>query len=129
MAVTLKKKRKIVVQERTFYWHVKTDDDSQHCELTVLSPDKKFIVQYTLGQSRSYRLGWSQDWHPPFIEILGSEFAGLASVSRYRRVKTPIWDDIENITPGFVRQLIEWCLNPEKEIVLVDWQGKMPERR
>ena len=117
MAVALKKKRKIVVQGRTFYWCVKDDPDGLFRKLSILSPDKKFIVQYALCRSESH-------WHPPFVEVLGSEFGGLESAGVWRRVRTPTWDDYTGITPGFVRRFIEWCLDSEKEVVRVDWRGR-----
>jgi hypothetical protein len=125
MAIAPKGKRKIVVRGRTFYWCVKADPDSLFLKLSVLSPDKKFIVQYALGQSRSQALGWTKDWHPPFVEVLGGEFGGLEPAGVWQRVRTPAWDEDATITPAFVRRFIDWCLDTEKEVVRVDWQGQV----
>ena len=128
MAVALMRKRKILVGGRAFYWSVKDDPDSPFPKLSVLSPDKRFIVQYTLGQSRSHSLGWAEEWQPPFIEVVGSEFGGLEPAGVWGRVRTPAWGDDTAVTPAFVRRLIEWCLEPGKEVVRVDWRGRvLPE--
>ena len=125
MGVALKKKRRIMVGGRAFYWCVKDDPDGPFMKLSVLSPDKKFIVQYALGQSSEQALGWTKDWQPPFVEVVGSEFGGLGPSGMRRRVRTPTWDEGAGVTPGFVRRFIEWCLDAEKEVVLVDWQGQV----
>lgn len=125
MAGALKRKRKIVVGARAFYWSVKDDPDGPLARLSILSPDKRFIVHYTLGQSRAHALGWAEEWRPPFVEVSGSEFGGLEPAGVWRRVRTPAWGDDTAVTPAFVRRLIEWCLDPEKEVVLVDWRGRL----
>jgi hypothetical protein len=125
MAVAPKGKRKILVGGRDFYWSVKDDPDSPSPKLSVLSPDKRFIVQYTLGQAQAHSTGWEEQWQPPFVEVLGSEFGGLERAGVWRRLRTPTWGDDTAVTPAFVHRLIEWCLDPEKEVVRVDWRGRM----
>ena len=44
----------------------------------------------------------------------------------WRRVKVPDWKD-EEITPGFVSNLLDWCYDETKEVYLVDYLGKLLE--
>jgi hypothetical protein len=127
MAVASKRKRKIQIEGRTFYWCVKEDTERGLPELHILSPDKKFMVQYALNQSKSHSLGWTQAWSPPFVVVLGPEFGGLSAAAGWQRVRTPAWEDDRIITPAFVRRLILWCLDKDKEVVLTNWRGQTAE--
>ena len=123
MAVALKRKRKIVVNDQFFYWYVGPCEDWLYTCLCVLSPDKKFLVHYHLNQSESYQIVGPENWLPSFVTVLGN-LGGLSASGSWRRVRTPIWQQDSIITPAFVRQLIEWCLDENKQIILVDWKGE-----
>ena len=128
MAVALKGKRKIIVRDRTFYWWIKDDPDGASMLLHVLSPDKRYLIRYAVGQAKAHSLKWSEQWPPPFVEVLGSEFGGLQPEGCWRRVRTPVWEDDTVITPAFVQRLIEWSLDEEKEVVLTDSRGEAVKR-
>ena len=121
MAISKKGKRKLTVKNREFYWYMKLTDDWMYSyntpQLHVLSNDKKFLISYQPGQQNEN----------PFLIIKGKEFMGLKDAGgSWIRVKTPKWND-EQITPGFVATLIDWCYSEDKEIVLVDYLGKIME--
>lgn len=123
MAISKKGKRKLIVKDREFYWYMKLTDDWMYSysipQLHVLSADKKFLISYQPGQQNEN----------PFLIIKGRGFKGVKdSGGSWIRVKTPKWND-EQITPGFVAELIAWCYNEDKEIVLVDYLGKIIEHK
>ena len=119
MAISKKGKRKLVRYDRIFYWYMKETDDWMHAysgpQLHVVSDDRKFLVSYQPGQQNEN----------PFLIIKGREYEGLPDIGGpWVRVKVPHWED-KAITPGFVRRLIDWCLEEKDEIVLVDYLGKV----
>lgn len=60
----------------------------------------------------------------PFIVVIGLEFGGLENDGRtgWVRIQTPLWDD-EVITPGLVKNIIEWSLMDKENLNFVDWEG------
>ncbi|OPX44388.1 hypothetical protein CLHUN_16870 [Ruminiclostridium hungatei] len=116
MSVNKKGKRKLVLNERTFYWYVKEDmEDLGNINLYIISDNKKFFVRYRVGQSKQVK--------SPVIFIQGTEFEGLKDVDKgLKRAVTPHWED-EIITPGLVKTIIEWCYAPKHELTFVDRQG------
>jgi hypothetical protein len=124
MAIAVKKKRKIIINDRIFYWCVKKDSDSASLQLHISSLDKKFLIHYNLGQTKGYASASLRDQLAPFVVVLGSEFGGLQPAGFWRRVRGPVLDDDAIMTPHFVRRLIEWCLDEHKEVVLTDCQGQ-----
>lgn len=121
MAVSNKGKRKIVRDDRVLYWYMKESEDWMHAypgpQLHIISEDKNFAISY---QPR-------QENENPFVIVKGNEFEGLdCSGNQWIRVKVPEWDDTQ-ITPGFVRRLIDWCLDVNNERVRVDYLGRVEE--
>ena len=113
MAITTKRRRKIQVNGRQFVWWVAPDDDSSDLLVHICSTDKRFLVHQALGQT-----GWRR-----FLVVIGSEFPPLQDAGGcWIRVRTPPWQD-EIATPGLVREIIEWGLNPSKTVVRVNWLG------
>lgn len=45
----------------------------------------------------------------------------------WQNVRTPIWKNDTIITPDFVHTLIEWSLDENKEIILVEYQDFFTE--
>ncbi|AFY44808.1 hypothetical protein [Nostoc sp. PCC 7107] len=115
MAVSTKNRRKIVINNRKFIWYVKDDPDSSDFVLHVISENKNFIVNYHLQQPKS----------TCYLIILGKEFPGLPDAgNKWIRVLCPQWEIDSIITPSSVRQLIEWCLFSERELIRVNWLGQ-----
>lgn len=116
MAVAKKRRRKLHVQGRLFLWYIADDYDSADQLLHVVSEDKRFNIQYALGQSvipAPYRA---------HLIVVGAEFPGLRdSGGIMMPVAVPDWGDDRLITPGFVRTLIAWSLSGEKTIEIVGW--------
>lgn len=113
MAISTKRRRKIEVNGRSFVWWVAPDDDSPDVLLRVCSSDKHFLVHYALGQQDARR----------HLAVLGPEFPPLQDAGGcWIRVRTPAWGDAI-VTPSLVRRIIEWGLDPAKEVVRVSWLG------
>lgn len=116
MASNKKRRRKITVNKRPFFWWV--SDDSADKILRVYSEDKKFIVSYQLEQPEAQC----------FLIVLGKEFPGLADAgSGWMRVKCPKWENDSPITPAIVRQVIKWCLFTERPLIQLNWKGEVIE--
>lgn len=113
MAVSTKRKRKIQVGERGFVWWIAPDDDSDDLLLHICSADSRFRVHYVLGQPDDRR----------YLVVIGPEFPPLRdTVGNWIHLGTPVWVDAI-VTPGLVRQIIEWCLESSKEIIRVNSWG------
>lgn len=119
MAVSKKGKRKLVLEDKEYYWYMKFTDDWMCAyndpQLHIVSEDKKLVISYQPGQKNDH----------PFLILKAENVPGLvASTRSWRRLKVPAWKDDE-ITPGFVRRLLEWCYDENKSIVLVNYLGKI----
>jgi hypothetical protein len=116
MAIATKYRRRISVKGRNFLWYVREDDDEFYLPtLHVISEDKRFIVAYLLNQCDTTR----------HLVVKGHEFPGLPEAGHcWKRALCPRWEIGSTITPASVRQLIEWCFDPDRHLTLVDWTGK-----
>ncbi len=113
MGVAQKNKRKIAVNDRSFFWQV--IDSLPGCALQVISEDKHFLVQYPLGTQYPYCL----------LKVVGKEFPGLPAAGRcVVRIHCPQFGSADIATPETVRQLIDWCFSTTKKVILVDILGK-----
>ena len=120
MGVASKNRRKITVGGRTYLWYVSEDIDDfppmvsrDLRALNILSKDKRFIVRYHLGQTVSERR---------HITVIGGEFGGAQDPGCWRRFLCPDWCPDTVVTPGVVRSIIEWCLDPAIRTA-VDYTG------
>ena len=119
MAVSKKGKRKLIYKGRDFYWYMKLTEDWMYAynspQLHVVSADKSFIISYQPGQQNDN----------PFLIVKGKDFNGIKDAGGiWKRVKVPNWND-EKITPKFVADLIDWCFDDNKEVILVDYLGRI----
>lgn len=124
MGVSKKNRRKIVVNQREFYWSVCEDvadfpetAASDLRAVNILSDDKRFIARYHIGQSIP---------ELRHITIIGPEFGGSIEPGSWRRFHCPDWCPKSIVTPTLVREIIEWCLDasPRPE---VDHAGRRVE--
>lgn len=84
-------------------------------QLHIVSEDKKFIISYQPGQS----------CENSFLIVKGIEFEGIqTNGGKWVRIKTPKWDDTQ-ITPGFVRRLIDWSFDKNETRVTTDYLGQL----
>tara|TARA_R110002073_G_scaffold299268_1_gene466187 strand:+ start:5377 stop:5928 length:552 start_codon:yes stop_codon:yes gene_type:complete len=119
MGVLTKRRNKLSIEERSYVWYVKEDDDSDACILHVISDDKRFNVQYALRQPDDRR----------FITVVGTEFNAIPASGVWRRFRCPKWENDGNITPGGVRALIDWSTNAETRLIELDnWGNPIPLR-
>ncbi len=120
MGIAKKRKRKIIVNDSEFYWYVAEDYESLDLgtihALTIASDDKKFIVKYPVQQKNGTHR---------FLIVLGKKFGGTGKWGdSWQRVKCPIWEVSECISPKIVREIILWSLS-KKEIIFVDYKGSL----
>ncbi len=123
MGVAKKGKRRIVVDNREYYWHVKDSEDfylGASYSLNIISEDKQFLVRYPLLQTKPYE-------HNVLI-VLGKQFGGVGKWGgRHQTVKCPNWETHGVATPSLVEKIIRWSL-AEKDIQLIDHRGKLLEQ-
>ena len=117
MGVAKKGKRKITVDGRVYYWYVAQDEESLWLDtwftLTILSEDKHFLIKYPVNQQGQHNL----------LIVLGKEFGGQGKWGfNWQRVKCPKWEVDNIITPGSVKNIIQWSLS-DKPIVLLSYVG------
>lgn len=113
MTVSTKRRRKIQIGDRGFIWWIAPDLDSSDLLLHLCSTDRHLLVRYVLGQPADRRQ----------VVVIGPEFPPLRDAgSSWIRLGTPVWSDAV-VTPGLVRQIIEWCLNASKEVSRVNPWG------
>lgn len=116
MSVAKRRRTKIVVRNETYYWQVQPHHPFD-CEpwLVVLSSDKKLNFHYPLSAKN----------HEEFVSKLQDE--GYELPIPPNKIE-PIPENIKKwnwglvpafqITPSFVRQLIEWCLDNDYQFSL-----------
>ncbi len=121
MGVATKNRRRIVVQGRNYLWYIAKDiEDFPNSvsgdlhALNILSEDKRFIARYHLGQTDEQRR---------HITIIGREFGGIDEPGCWKRFLCPDWCPNSAVTPSVVREIIEWCSDPNSKIS-VDYAGK-----
>src|SRR5215510_6547699 len=118
MAVSGKGRRKIVVGGRAYLWWVCDADpecnSASTSALMVVSAYGRFGVRFFLGQPPDRR----------FLIVLGREFEGLPDAGGpWVRVRCPEWLAGPDVTPAVVRQLIDWCTCPDRELVQLNYIG------
>lgn len=118
MAVSGKRRRKLVVGGRAYLWWVRDADPEYNgpstTALMVVSADGRFGVRFFIGQPPDRR----------FLIVLGPELEGLPDAGGpWVRVRCPEWSSGPDVTPSAVRRLIEWCMSPERELVRVNYLG------
>ena len=116
MAVSSKHKRRIRVGEKDYLWYVADDLESfGFPALTVLTPDKRFIVRYCLTQPDERR----------HVVVLGPEFAGeVGRRGGWRRYRCPAFGDLRTIRPADVRSFVTWCQSAVALETEVDASGR-----
>jgi hypothetical protein len=114
MGITPKNRRKIVVNNRVFYWQVRPDDEAGIEEgwptlLSVTAEDKQFNIIYGINQTEAdcHLVNLGNDF-PMFPHGQSGKKAGK-NINHYRRVPCPLWGQSGAVTPAIVRELIKWC--------------------
>jgi hypothetical protein len=113
MGITPKNRRKIIVNDRTFYWQVRSDEarieEGWPTLLSVTAEDKQFNIIYGINQTEAdcHLINLGNDF-PMFPHGQSGKKAGK-NINHYRRVPCPLWGQAGNVTPAIVRELIEWC--------------------
>jgi len=104
MAVAIRRKTKIIIDDETYFWSVSPHIPGDgYPTLVIVSPDKKLCFSYPLDQ-------WS---HTRFMaSLLKSELAPPVP-----ELASDLEPDSRNpafrITPGFVKKLVRWCLETQ----------------
>ncbi len=110
MAVRAKNKRKIVVENRLYVWHIGLDCDSPYNILHIVAEDKSLILACPVKTETSY------------IISKGTIFQNLKTTGIWTRYVLP-FDIPEAITPKFVSEVILWATKCENAIE-IQWNGK-----
>lgn len=110
MAVRTKGRRKIVVDDRRYVWYVTERWDDPGDELRVVSEDKSFHATYPLFTE------------VPFIMLSGRQ---IEEAFQRGCLRCPRFEIGESITPQSVKNLIQWALSNDKELIRVDWMGRL----
>lgn len=122
MGIAKKGRRKIVRNDRIYYWRVGMDcSDDDRLYLSIVSEDKHFIVSYMLGQkNRSHTCSPVN----PLIIVKGRQFKGRTDVGGcWKRFLVPEWDD-QVVTPRLVGEIIDWCMQ-KGHVQRVDYRGNL----
>ena len=116
MTVAKKGKRKIVVNEREFFWYVAEDlyEIPGGYTLFIVSEDKHFLVRYPLNQPEN---------RSNYLIVERKEFGGNGRFGGpWQRVVCPSFDKTDSVTPAIIREIILWSLS-EKKNIFIDWRG------
>lgn len=116
MALAKKGKRKIVFNQEEYYWWVEDNFDGSNghqVEVTVATDDKQFLVKYYLDQRENF-----------FVTVLGPKFSvDIVTGECWKRFASPKFGESKLFTPKNVSELLEWCLDPKKVLIEVDFKG------
>lgn len=110
MSVNLKGRRKIVVKDKSYVWHVELDRDGDCHILNIIAKDKSLILSCPLKTKTSY------------IISKGFMFQNEKTDGCWRRYLLP-FPVPEAITPKFVSEVILWA-DHGKNPVKTAWNGK-----
>lgn len=114
--VNKKGKRVLKIENRIFYWYVKNDwyslgiAESNPCGLTlyVISEDRKEAFHYLIGSN--------------FMTITAGKYFSHEKFKGWRRFRCPVWSSAI-ITPGIVKDLVNWHLDDNKDYIETDYAG------
>ena len=93
VSVSIKNKRTIIVDDRTFVWYIAEDDESDHLILNIISNDKKIICSVPMDTPTAYLIS------------KGNELQGKKTSGTWERYRLPFVIP-KIITPGFVSEVI-----------------------
>ncbi len=121
MSIAKKGRRKLVRNDKVYYWSVKDSKEDDRFYLTIVSNDKKFIVKYMLNQRDKSSLFSPKN---PLIVVMGKEFKGRNDVGKCCKMFfVPDWED-EIITHRIVGEIIDWCYMVE-DVTELDYKGQI----
>jgi hypothetical protein len=96
---------------RQFIWYV-----ADETQLRIASTDKRFVVMFELIGNQ------------PLMSVSGYEFLGIPP-----SLQLPIWIVLprfsNSVGGALVREILDWCFNPDHEIVLYDGPLKTTVQR
>lgn len=112
MAISHKRKRKIIFKEKLYFWYVIKDDDYEYYDLKIISDDKKIQLSYEVNQMSDCFL------HPKICVLKSEKLKeGVYHFS------PPIADAI--ISNHNVGAILNWYDNQEKTVNPIVF--KMPQ--
>ncbi len=101
MAIRTKGRRPFDFNGRSFVWHLPDE-----VYMRIASTDKQFSVLYELIGSE------------PLLGVSSHGFIGVPdSAPRPMWIVPPLFPNRGGSTPGLVRDILEWCFDPEHEVV------------
>lgn len=113
MSVRKKGRRKITVNEISYVWYVKPDNDSPFHILNIISEDKSFIISCPLKTNT------------PYVISKGTAFQNKQTNGCWKRYLLPFHIP-ERITPGFISKVILWATQDEQAVEVAWNKNKIP---
>lgn len=106
MAISKRKRRKIVYEDAAFLWWVEPliDDSGNMLRISIASENKKFVVKYYAVQAQPAQ---------SFMTILGTGFPTLQRKSG-QAINIPCPDfslhiEDKGISPKMIKEILKWC--------------------
>lgn len=109
MSIRSKGRRRIIVDEKTYFWYVALDDESPYNILNIVSNDKYLILSCPLQTKTEY------------VISKGRIFQGKETKEGWSRYLLPFHIP-KSITPKFVEQLIVWSTQ-NTDAIKIKWNG------
>ena len=95
MSISAKRRRRIIVGDKTYFWYVALDDESPYNILNIVSDDKYLILSCPLRTGKEY------------VISKGRVFQTKETDGCWNRYLLP-FNIPDIITPKFVEELIVW---------------------
>jgi hypothetical protein len=95
MSIRSKGRRRIIVDEKTYFWYVALDEESPYNILNIVSYDKYLILSCPLQTKTAY------------VISKGRIFQAKGTNGVWNRYLLP-FEIPDSITPGFVEKVIVW---------------------
>ena len=109
MSIRTKGRRKIIVNDQSYFWYVAPDDDSPYNVLHIVSDDKYLILSCPLRTKTAY------------VISKGRIFQTKETDGTWNRYTLP-FEIPDMITPKFVEKLIVWSTQ-NSDAIPIQWNG------
>lgn len=109
MSISTKRRRRIIVRDKAYFWYVALDDESPYNILNIVSEDKYLILSCPLRTGKEY------------VISKGRVFQTKETDGCWNRYLLP-FSIPDIITPRFVKELIVWSTG-DTEAIPIDGIG------
>ena len=109
MSICKKRRRKIILDHREYFWYVSEDPDSSYQILTIISDDKEIILSIPLNTQIHFAIS------------KGRIFQNKKTNGKWQRYILSIQIP-DKITPNFIMLVIKWAVE-DGEAEMIHWNG------